>query len=353
MPTSNLDPEKLKILIKQWSTELGFQQMGVSDIDLSQAEARLQQWLSRGFQGDMSYMAHHGKKRSQPELLVPGTVSVLTFRMDYLPNNDDPWEVLNNSERAYISRYALGRDYHKVMRNRLKQLAQQISQHIGDFGFRVFVDSAPVLERPLAVKSGLGWMGKQGNIINKQAGTWFFLGELYTDLPLNLDTEASDHCGHCTACIDICPTNAIVEPYVVDARLCISYLTIEYDGSIPVPLRPLMGNRIYGCDDCLIACPWNRFAKPTPEPDFAPRNGLDSATLISLFQWDQATFLRRLEGSPIRRIGHIRWLRNIAIALGNAARSESIITELKQKLSHDSEIVVEHVKWAIEAQFKK
>jgi len=347
------DTQELKRLIQEWSKELGFQQVGVSDIDLSQAEGLLQQWLARGYQGEMSYMARHGTKRSHPEQLVPGTLSVLTFRMDYLPDNDDPVAILENPEKAYVSRYALGRDYHKLMRNRLKQLANRISDHIGDFGFRVFVDSAPVLERPLAVKSGLGWMGKQGNIINKQAGTWFFLGELYTDIPFTPGIPEADHCGRCTDCIDVCPTQAIVEPYVVDARLCISYLTIEHSGSIPLKLRPLLGNRIYGCDDCLICCPWNRFAQATQEPDFAPRNGLQDATLEALFQWDEATFLKKLEGSPIRRIGHIRWLRNIAIALGNAAYSESILTLLKQRVNHDSEVVVEHVIWAIEAQQKK
>ncbi|HEB95484.1 MAG TPA: tRNA epoxyqueuosine(34) reductase QueG [Sedimenticola thiotaurini] len=342
------DAGQLARRIKAWGRELGFQQVGICDTDLGRAERRLQAWLADGHHGEMEYMARHGLKRSRPPLLVEGTRSIVSVRMDYLPADDDPAAVLGDPLAAYVSRYALGRDYHKLMRNRLQRLARRIEQAIGPFGYRCFVDSAPVLEKPLAEKAGLGWRGKHSNLVNRRAGCWFFLGEIYTDLSLPLDTPEADHCGRCSACIDACPTGAIVAPYRVDARRCISYLTIELAGPIPVSLRPLLGNRIYGCDDCLLACPWNRFASPTPEPDFAPRNGLDRARLLALFDWDEKTFLKRLEGSPIRRIGHLRWLRNIAIALGNAGPAPGVAAALERRRGHPSELVREHVAWALE-----
>lgn len=331
---------------------LGFNAVGVSNIDLSLAEQRLLDWLAQGYHGDMAWMAHHGTKRSRPAELVSGTLSVISVRMDYLPpDSADAVMVLNHPERAYISRYALGRDYHKVIRQRLEKFAQQLQTEIGAFGYRVFTDSAPVLEKPLAVKAGLGWMGKHTNVLSRDAGSWFFLGEIYTDLPLEETGSVSEHCGQCTACIDVCPTQAIVAPYVLDARRCISYLTIEYQGSIPLELRPLMGNRIYGCDDCQLICPWNRFAQTSLEADFAVRNGLDSARLSELFQWSETEFMRKLEGSPIRRIGYERWLRNIAVALGNAPVSVSVMALLQQsKTAISSELVREHVDWAISQQ---
>ncbi len=331
---------------------LGFNAVGVSNIDLSFAEQRLLDWLAQGYQGDMTWMAHHGTKRSRPDELVSGTLSVISVRMDYLPPDSlDAVMVLNHPERAYISRYALGRDYHKVIRQRLEKFAQQLQAEMGAFGYRVFTDSAPVLEKPIAVKAGLGWMGKHTNILSRDAGSWFFLGEIYTDLPLEETGSVSEHCGQCTACIDVCPTQAILAPYVLDARRCISYLTIEYQGSIPLELRPLMGNRIYGCDDCQLICPWNRFAQTSPEADFAVRNGLDSARLSELFQWSEAEFMHRLEGSPIRRIGYERWLRNIAVALGNAPASLSTLNLLMHKYTAlDSVLVKEHIQWAIDQQ---
>lgn len=337
--------------IKQWGLELGFQQIGIADNDLSEAEAHLSDWLSKGFHGEMDYMHKHGLKRSRPDLLQPGTRSIISVRMDYSPERAETMtQSLDNPLAAYISRYALGRDYHKVLRQRLQKLAERIENEIGDFGYRVFVDSAPVLEKALAEKAGLGWIGKHSNLINRKAGSWFFLGEIYTDLKLTPDTKATEHCGNCAACIDICPTRAIVAPFQVDARLCVSYLTIELHGSIPKPLRPLIGNRIYGCDDCQIVCPWNRFARLTDEKDFNPRRQLNSRQLLDVFAWDEPTFLQNTEGSAIRRIGHERWLRNIAIALGNAPYSESIVSALQAKLEHPSELIREHVQWAIARQ---
>jgi epoxyqueuosine reductase len=337
--------------IRRWGKALGFQQVGISDIELGTAEQRLQEWLDAGYHGSMEYMQRHGSKRSRPAELEPGTVSVIAVRMDYLPpESAEPWSVLGNGELAYISRYALGRDYHKLMRKRLQQLADRITRHIGEFGYRVFVDSAPVLEKPLADKAGLGWVGKHSNLLHRDSGSWFFLGEIYTDLPLPSDTKVTEHCGTCQACIDICPTAAIVAPYVVDARRCISYLTIEHKGSIPEALRPHIGNRIYGCDDCQLACPWNRFARTSGETDFLPRHGLDAATLVELFGWDEATFLKNTEGSAIRRIGHEAWLRNLAVAMGNAPRSEALIIALQQHLKHPSELVREHINWALTRQ---
>jgi epoxyqueuosine reductase len=331
---------------------LGFNAVGVSNIDLAVAEQRLLDWLAHGYHGDMAWMAHHGTKRSHPAELVPGTLSVISVRMDYLPPDSmDAVMILNHPERAYISRYALGRDYHKVIRQRLEKFAQQLQAQIGAFGYRVFTDSAPVLEKPIAVKAGLGWMGKHTNILSRDAGSWFFLGEIYTDLPLEETGSVSEHCGQCSACLDVCPTQAILAPYTLDARRCISYLTIEHQGSIPVELRPLLGNRIYGCDDCQLICPWNRFAQTSPEADFAVRNGLDSARLSELFGWNEQTFMRKLEGSPIRRIGYERWLRNLAVALGNAPFSGAIVNLLQQKLAKvDSALLQEHIQWAIAQQ---
>ena len=340
----------LALQIKAWGTELGFQQTGIAGIDLSEAEERLQQWLAKGFQGNMDWMAKHGSKRTHPEELHEGTVSIISVRMDYLPSTDeDMWAVINDKDRAYISRYALGRDYHKLMRKRLQQLADKMTQAIDPFGYRVFVDSAPVMEKPIAQQAGLGWAGKHSNIINRDAGSWFFLGEIYTDLTLPTD-EAHDenHCGTCTSCIDACPTAAIVAPYQVDARRCISYMTIEHPGSIPVEFRKAMGNRIYGCDDCQLVCPWNRFAATSKEQDYQPRHGLDTATLVELFAWDETTFFKRMEGSAIRRIGHERWLRNIAVALGNATTKPVILKALLIRKSDTSEIVREHVLWALQ-----
>jgi len=348
-PTS-IDYAALAREIKQWARQLGFQQVGISDTDLSRPEAMLESWLAEGYHGEMDYMAKHGRKRSRPSELVPGTLRVISVRMDYLFPGDDAGAVLADSQKGFVSRYALGRDYHKLMRNRLQRLATRIESAIGDFGYRAFVDSAPVLEKPLAQKAGLGWQGKHSNLVSRNAGCWFFLGELYTDLPLPTDTPERDHCGSCSDCIDVCPTAAIVAPYRVDARRCISYLTIELQGSIPIDLRPLLGNRIYGCDDCLLVCPWNRFARPTTEPEFAPRNGLEGATLIDLFAWSEAQFLQRLEGSPIRRIGYQRWLRNIAVALGNAVTGQAIVQALESRLNDPSEMVAEHVAWALARQ---
>ena len=339
---------KLAAKIKHWGHDLGFQQVGITDTDLTQAETYLLDWLSNGHQGEMEWMARHGNLRSRPAELVPGTVRVISVRMDYLPNASPAEDVLANSQLAYVSRYALGRDYHKIMRRRLQTLAERIATVSGPFGYRAFVDSAPVLEKPLADKAGLGWIGKHSNLLHRDAGSWFFLGELYTDLPLPIDQPVTDHCGDCEACITACPTTAIVEPYVVDARRCISYLTIELQGSIPIELRPLLGNRIYGCDDCQLVCPWNRFANITQEVDYSPRHGLDAPELVTLFSWDETTFLAKLEGSPIRRIGHESWLRNIAVALGNAPSNSDIIAALKTRLHHPSAIVREHVEWALQ-----
>ncbi len=338
----------LKADILAWCAELGFQQAGISDIDLAAAEARLEQWLAQGFHGAMSYMQRHGSKRSRPAELVPGTVRVISVRMDYLHEHQERAKrLLDHESRAYISRYALGRDYHKVLRRRLQKLADRIRAAVGDFGYRVFVDSAPVLEKPIAENAGIGWIGKHTNLINRDHGSWFFLGELYTDLPLPVDEPERSHCGSCTACIEVCPTDAIVAPYVLDARRCISYLTIELKGSIPHEFREAIGNRIYGCDDCQLYCPWNKFATSTAEGDFAPRHGLDSAQLCDLFDWDEATWLRRTEGSAIRRIGYERWLRNIAVALGNARTTPELVAKLRARQDSESAMVAEHVAWAL------
>ncbi len=348
---AGLDAGLLAERIKRWGRELGFQQVGIADTDLSADEERLDEWLERGRHGEMGYMASHGRKRSRPAELVPGTRSVISVRLDYLPQPQERFDaVLQDPGAAFISRYAIGRDYHKVLRRRLQRLAEQIRQAVGEFGYRVFVDSAPVLEKPLAQKAGLGWMGKHTNLINARAGSWFFLGEIYTDLTLPSDAPAADHCGRCHACIEVCPTGAIVAPYELDARLCISYLTIELKGSIPEHLRHLIGNRIYGCDDCQLVCPWNRFARMSAEPDFLPRYGLEAAALILLFSWDEQEFLRRTEGSAIRRIGHARWLRNLAVGLGNAPASAKVRQALRDRADHPSELVREHVGWALARQ---
>ncbi|MCL7419566.1 MAG: tRNA epoxyqueuosine(34) reductase QueG [Methylobacter sp.] len=340
--------------IKQWGQELGFQQVGITDTDLSEAEAHLQNWLANDFHGDMDYMQRHGVKRSRPAALQPGTVSVISVRMDYLPEPAESLhKTLDDPYSAYISRYALGRDYHKMLRNRLQKLADRIQQHYGPFGYRAFVDSAPVLEKALAEKAGLGWIGKHSNLINRKAGSWFFLGEIYTDLPLPADATATSHCGSCSACMTVCPTQAIVSPYRVDARRCISYLTIELHGPIPEQFRPLIGNRIYGCDDCQLICPWNRFAKLTDEQDFHPRHRLNTQQLLAVFAWSEEEFLTRTEGSAVRRIGHERWLRNIAVALGNAPVSPPVIAALKAMLAHPSELVREHVRWALDRQLDR
>ncbi|WP_347986202.1 tRNA epoxyqueuosine(34) reductase QueG [Methylomonas sp. AM2-LC] len=343
---------QLATQIKQWGLELGFQQVGISDIDLSIAEKQLHNWLAAGYHGEMDYMQAHGLKRSRPALLQADTCSIISVRMDYATELRSVSEsILTDPAAAFVSRYALGRDYHKVLRKRLQTLADKITLATGPFGYRAFVDSAPVLEKAIAEKAGLGWIGKHSNLLNRQAGSWFFLGELYTNLPLPADQPVKNHCGQCSACIDICPTQAIVAPYQVDARRCISYLTIELQGSIPVEFRPLLGNRIYGCDDCQLICPWNRFAKLSVESDFKPRYQLDNSSLINLFSWSEAEFLKYTEGSAIRRIGHVRWLRNIAVALGNAQACQEIITALQAKQLHDSIIVREHVEWALQRLF--
>jgi epoxyqueuosine reductase len=344
---------ELATRIKIWGKELGFQQLGICDTDLASHEKLLQKWLDKDFHGSMDYMQRHGTRRSRPAELVPGTVRVISARMDYMTAAAKPAsELMTDPESALISRYALGRDYHKVLRKRLQKLAERITEETGPFGYRAFVDSAPVLEKALAEKAGLGWIGKHSNLLNLRAGSWFFLGEIYTDLPLPVDTPAENHCGDCVRCLAACPTGAIVGPYQVDARKCISYLTIELKGSIPVELRPLMGNRIFGCDDCQLVCPWNRFAKMAEEPDFLPRNGLDAESLVQLFGWSEAEFMERTLGSAIRRTGFTGWLRNIAVALGNvdlhqAARPESVIDALKKRRSDSSELVREHVEWAL------
>ncbi len=340
--------QTLAAQIKEWGIELGFQQIGITDTDLSRYEKRFKDWLTKGFHGSMSYLQKHGDRRTQPSTLIPNSISIISARMDYLPPDSDLLATLNNPRKAYISRYALGRDYHRLMRKRLQLLADRIQGAIGEFGYRVFCDSAPVLEKAIAEKAGLGWIGKHTNLINSKAGSWFFLGEIYTDMQLPSDQEQSkSHCGSCTACLTVCPTQAIIAPYQLDARRCISYLTIELREAIPLELRPLMGNRIYGCDDCQLVCPWNKFAKYTKEKDFYPRHDLSSPELISLFLWSEADFLQRTEGSAIRRIGYECWLRNIAVALGNAPFDESIVHALQKRLHHESALVREHVEWAL------
>ncbi len=343
--------QQLATDISAWASELGFQATGIADTELSMHETRLLNWLQNGYHGEMDYMNRHGTRRSRPADLIPGTIRVISARMDYWPESAmDVEELLHQPDKGFISRYALGRDYHKVLRQGLQKLADRISDKIGDFGYRAFVDSAPVLEKALAEKAGLGWIGKHSNLLNKDAGGWFFLGELYTDLPLPVGIPAENHCGSCTRCIDVCPTNAIVAPYQVDARRCISYLTIELRDSIPVEFRTAMGNRIYGCDDCQAVCPWNKFSQPTDEDDFLPREPLDAPELLQLFAWSKAEFMQRMEGSAIRRIGFQCWQRNIAVALGNAPYSTKIVSALQSRLTTASGMVREHIEWALEQQ---
>jgi len=332
--------------IRQWGEELGFEALGIAGIDLTAAEAGLAAWLEAGFHGEMDYMAKHGTRRTRPAELVPGTRRVISARMGYLPSAASAETNLADGRCAYISRYALGRDYHKVLRARLQKLAERIAA-AAPHGYRVFVDSAPVMEAALADQAGLGWRGKHSLLLTRDAGSWFFLGEIYTDLPLPIDPPVSAHCGTCRACLDACPTGAIVAPYRVDARRCISYLTIELHGAIPEDLRPLIGNRIYGCDDCQLACPWNRYARISPEADFAPRHGLDRVTLVELFAWSAEDFARRMAGSPIHRIGYARWLRNIAVALGNAPTSLEVLAALESRAEDPDPLVREHVAWAL------
>jgi epoxyqueuosine reductase len=368
MPTLPPDLSELTRAIKAWGAELGFAEVRIADVDLAEAEEGLRAWLAAGSHGEMDYMASHGMKRARPAELVPGTVRAIMARMDYLPRDaGEAWrarETLRQQDpqAAVVSVYARGRDYHKVLRNRLQQLAERVTAEIGEYGYRVFTDSAPVMELPLAQKAGLGWRGKHTLLLSREAGSTFFIGEILVDLPLPVDEPAGAHCGQCTACIDVCPTQAILGPGKLDARRCISYLTIELKGSIPLELRPLIGNRIYGCDDCQLVCPWNKFAQRASLPDFDERNGLGSASLIALFSWDEEEFNRRMEGSPIRRIGHERWLRNLAVGLGNAASpapdragmnahpttgNPGIVAALVARAGHPSALVREHVQWAL------
>jgi epoxyqueuosine reductase len=334
--------------IHTWAHEFGFQAVGITDTDLTAAESGLLEWLSHGCHGKLDYMAIHGTKRSRPAELVPGTLRVISLRMNYFPPRArDGWDVLAESERAFISRYALGRDYHKVVRNRLAKLADKIRASIAETDVRVFTDSAPVMEVELACKAGLGWRGKHTLLLSREHGSWFFLGEIYLNLPLPTDAPQQEHCGTCSRCIEVCPTRAIIAPYRLDARRCISYLTIELKGSIPAELRPLIGNRIFGCDDCQLVCPWNGFAQTTVEPDFAVRHGLDNVSLVELFAWNEADFKTKLAGSAIYRIGYEQWLRNIAVALGNATRSEAVLAALELRSKHESALVREHVEWAL------
>ena len=339
-----MDYPALAARIKQWGAELGFQAVGIADTDLAAAENRLGEWLRKGWHGEMDYMARHGALRARPAELVPGTLRVISCRMDYLAQGEEAGE---DPLLACIARYARGRDYHKVLRARLQKLCDRIEAEAGAFGYRVFADSAPVMEVELAAKAGIGWRGKHTLLLSREAGSWFFLGEVYISLPLPPDAPASEHCGTCTRCIDVCPTQAIRAPYELDARRCISYLTIELKGSIPEPLRPLIGNRVYGCDDCQAVCPWNSFARPSPEPDFAVRNGLDRASLVDLFSWSAEQFDARMAGSPIRRIGYQRWLRNLAVGLGNAPPAPEVERALRARADHPSPLVREHVAWAL------
>jgi len=345
--SAHTDLAPLAAAIKSWGAELGFQAVGIADANLGEAEARLAEWLARGFHGEMDYMARHGAKRARPAELVPATLRVISARMDYQPAAADAEATLADRARAYVSRYALGRDYHKVLRTRLQRLADRIESEVGAFGYRVFTDSAPVMEVELAVRAGLGWRGKHTLALTREAGSYFFLGEIYTDLALPVDRPVTEHCGTCTRCIEACPTGAIVAPYQLDARRCISYLTIELKGSIPAELRPLVGNRVYGCDDCQLACPWNKYAQTSGEPEFAVRHGLDSATLVELFEWTEGAFHARLAGSAIHRIGYERWSRNLAVGLGNAPTTPAVVAALRARADDRSALVREHVGWAL------
>ncbi|HEX9875518.1 MAG TPA: tRNA epoxyqueuosine(34) reductase QueG [Gammaproteobacteria bacterium] len=353
-PASPFSSEQLETLageIKELGATLGFQQLGITDTDLSEANTRLKAWLDTGRHGEMAYMTFHGEKRAQASALLPNAARIISARMDYWPEDDSKARAaLEDDKRAYVSRYALGRDYHKVLRQRLHRLARAIEQRIGPFGYRVCVDSAPVLEKAVAQKAGLGWIGKHTNLINRGAGSWFFLGEILTDLPLPTDAAATDHCGTCRACLDVCPTQAIVAPYELDARRCISYLTIELRGPIPEELRPGIGNRIFGCDDCQLFCPWNKFARLTRESDFKPRHGLDTAGLLELFAWSEADWSHATEGSALRRAGYEGWLRNLAVALGNAPQDPRIVAALEARAGGASDLVREHIDWALTRQ---
>ncbi len=344
---STPDYNALAARIRALAHAAGFQRVGITGVELKQDEAHLLDWLGQQLYGSMEWMARHGALRARPAELLPGTIRVISVGLDYGKDPDAAWANLREHERAYVARYALGRDYHKLMRNRLQRLAEVVQAEIGPFGHRAFTDSAPVLERALARNAGLGWIGKHTCLIDRDGGSWFFLGELFVDIPLPIDPPATAHCGSCTRCIDICPTGAITAPYRLDARRCISYLTIEHEGRIDEELRPLMGNRIYGCDDCQLVCPWNKFARRSDEPDFRVRNDLDKASLAELFAWEEDEFLRRSEGSAIRRSGHERWLRNIAIALGNAPTTPEVLAALETRRHHPSPVVREHVEWAL------
>ncbi|RRJ82320.1 tRNA epoxyqueuosine(34) reductase QueG [Aestuariirhabdus litorea] len=344
----DIDYQQLAADIHRWGRELGFQQIGIGPVELDEHEQHLQHWLEQGYHGEMDYLARHGNLRSRPAELLPGTLRVISARIDYLPPETDCIRILNNPEKAYLSRYALGRDYHKLVRKRLTQLGKQIEAVVGQHGYRAFVDSAPVLERALGSRSGLGWIGKNTMLINRQAGSWFFLGELFTDLPLPLDSaDDADHCGRCSRCLEVCPTRAFVNAHQLDARRCISYLTIELKGAIPMELREAMGNRVFGCDDCQLVCPWNRFAKASPESDFRPRHQLDSSDLADLFGWSETEFLDRTAGSPIRRSGYSGWLRNLAVGLGNAPSSPRVIEALRARRHYPEPMVREHIQWAL------
>jgi len=333
--------------LKALAVEAGFQRCGISDVHLGEDEVHLRDWLAQGLHGSMAWMARHGDLRSRPAELVPGTVRVLSVGLDYGRDAEAAWENLRDGERAYVARYALGRDYHKLMRQRLQRLADRVAAEVGPFGHRVFVDSAPVLERALARNAGLGWIGKHTCLVDKQGGSWFFLGEIYLDIPLPVDAPAGNHCGTCLRCLDVCPTQAITAPYRLDARRCISYLTIEHEGAIDPRLRPLIGNRIFGCDDCQLVCPWNKFARRSDEPDFRVRNRLDEASLAELFAWSEAEFLQRTEGSAIRRSGYSRWMRNLAVALGNAPSTAATVAALESRREIEDPVVREHVEWAL------
>lgn len=347
--TTDQNLTHLPEMIGKWARELGFSDLGITYPDTGPHASRLQQWLDDGFHGEMGYMADHGDKRYTPRSLVEGTRRVISVRLDYLPEPDSPARVLTNPEKAYITRYAVGRDYHKLMRKRLATLAKKIDEAVAGYDYRAFVDSAPVLERALAQRAGLGWIGKNNMVIHPKAGSFFFLGEIFTSAPLPVDEPfEKEHCGSCAACLDICPTDAFEGPHRLDARKCISYLTIELSGSIPVELRKKMGNRVFGCDDCQLVCPWNKFSKPTAEPDFQPRHGLDNTELATLFLWTEEQFLKRTEGSAIRRTGYQGWLRNLAVGLGNAPSTIPVIEALKQRANNPSDLVREHVQWALE-----
>ena len=346
LPTEEL--RELAARIRAWAADLGFQQVGIATPALGQAGARLREWLARGLHADMHWLRERASLITNPAAVVPGTLRVISARMDY--SRADAWpsqHIAAQPDRAWVARYALGRDYHRILRPRLQKLATRVSEAIGPFGYRVFVDSGPVMEKPLAEQAGLGWIGKHTNLVNTTAGSWFLLGEILTDLPLPVDAPAGNHCGSCSACISACPTGAIIAPYVLDAGRCISYLTIENKGPIPEALRPALGNRVFGCDDCQLACPWNKFAQFSAEADFAPRQGMDRQSLVDLFGWDEATWLECTAGSPIRRAGYGGWLRNLAVALGNAPSSPGVIAALEARRGDPSALVREHVLWAL------